>query len=422
MKKKERKKALRLLLRQLAPLIVSVMSCNCPSDNIPIVIQEACCDCEKCKCLHCNCRTMGKVFTVTTLKLINCKRSVHLVSNLLISRIKSLKNIISQRGQDNVLFLLFSAPFSSDSVLSILAEKGFEAIVLPSDSNDLVNDQGDILVDQGDILKTVILVSGMSCTSCVAGIVNCLKGADGVVPDSVSVSLIPSKVELSHFKYTSPQQIANIIEDMGYTICGIESILLNATNYPQEKIADFMIGGMSCSSCVASIENVLKQDGMGVLEVNVSLLTHRAKVVYNPQIIGVRDIKNQIEDMGFTASIVMENDFDHIVQNIDQREMKDLYYQWLWSLLFVIPTFFISMIIMMVLPDGNVLKMWFMQDIVSGLTISDLLLFILATPVQFGLGWRFFDGAFRSLVFAKTANVRYLLNIRWMYWWLSVQG
>jgi Cu+-exporting ATPase len=80
------------------------------------------------------------------------------------------------------------------------------------------------------------------------------------------------------------------------------------------------------------------------------------------------------------------------------------------------------MIIMMVLPDGNVLKMWFMQDIVSGLTISDLLLFILATPVQFGLGWRFFDGAFRSLVFAKTANVRYLLNIRWMYWWLSVQG
>lgn len=79
----------------------------------------------------------------------------------------------------------------------------------------------------------------------------------------------------------------------------------------------------------------------------------------------------------------------------------------IWSLFFVIPTFFISMIIMMVIPDGNAIKMWFMRNIVPGLTVSELLLFILATPVQFGLGWRFFDGAFRSLVYAKTANVRY---------------
>jgi Cu+-exporting ATPase len=346
------------------------------------------------------------VFTVITLQLIDYGRSPDVLSNLLTSRIKSLKNIITKRGQENVLNLLFTAPFSSDSVLQILQEKGYKAIVVDNDSMDLSKDTC-LNIEQGAV-KTQIIVSGITCASCVAAIEKRIVVTDGVIQDSVSVSLIPPKVELMHFKsIITPEQVANIIEEMGYTICGIESISLNFADQSQEQSADFLIGGMSCSSCVAAIEKGLQEVEMGIMEVNVSLLTHKAKVVYNPQLIGLRDIKDKIEDMGYTVSIANGNEFDLIMHNMDHKEFENLYYQMMWSLFFVIPTFFISMIIMMVLPDGNALKMWFMQNIVPGLTVSDLLLFILATPVQFGLGWRFFDGAFRSLVYAKTANVRY---------------
>ena len=59
---------------------------------------------------------------------------------------------------------------------------------------------------------------------------------------------------------------------------------------------------MSCASCVHAIEsNLLKQSG--VLSASVALTTNSAKFTFNPDLIGVRDIIEQIENLGFEASI-----------------------------------------------------------------------------------------------------------------------
>ena len=59
---------------------------------------------------------------------------------------------------------------------------------------------------------------------------------------------------------------------------------------------------MSCASCVHAIEsNLLKQPG--VLSASVALTTSSAKFTFDPDIIGIRDIIEHIENLGFDASI-----------------------------------------------------------------------------------------------------------------------
>lgn len=64
---------------------------------------------------------------------------------------------------------------------------------------------------------------------------------------------------------------------------------------------------MSCTSCVNAIEsNLLKQPG--VLSASVALTTNSAKFTFDPDLIGIRNIIEHIEDLGFDASISKCND------------------------------------------------------------------------------------------------------------------
>ena len=57
----------------------------------------------------------------------------------------------------------------------------------------------------------------------------------------------------------------------------------------ESKQASLKIAGMTCSACVQTIEGHLK--GVeGVIEVAVSLLTNRALIRYDPEVIGLRQI------------------------------------------------------------------------------------------------------------------------------------
>ena len=67
-------------------------------------------------------------------------------------------------------------------------------------------------------------------------------------------------------------------------------------------ILHFQIGGMTCSSCVHTIEtNLSKYDG--VLSVNVALATERGRITYDPDVTGPRDLIKAVEDMGFEAGL-----------------------------------------------------------------------------------------------------------------------
>jgi copper ion binding protein len=72
-----------------------------------------------------------------------------------------------------------------------------------------------------------------------------------------------------------------------------------------EKRIDVPIGGMSCASCVATIEEGVK-DLAGVKEVNVNLATERATVEYLPTQATMSDLKHAIIESGYEVREVAE--------------------------------------------------------------------------------------------------------------------
>lgn len=76
----------------------------------------------------------------------------------------------------------------------------------------------------------------------------------------------------------------------------------SATGKPALKSARFHVGGMSCASCVASLESVLGAVA-GVAGCSVSLLGEEAVVEFDPTQCVVADLKQAIEDVGFEATL-----------------------------------------------------------------------------------------------------------------------
>lgn len=109
--------------------------------------------------------------------------------------------------------------------------------------------------------------------------------------------------------------------------------------------------------------------------------------------------------MGFDAELVLENS-QNLSQQREQEELAKYRYETGMAFIFASPTFFISMIVMMVFPEDNSLRMFFMQEIIDGLTVDGLVTFLLATPVQFWLGKRFYKGAYSSVFHTHSANVK----------------
>ena len=147
-----------------------------------------------------------------------------------------------------------------------------------------------------------------------------------------------------------------------------------------------MISGMTCSACSNMIESVVK-DVKGVEEINVNLLMETAKIVYRPGEIGIRTLIREINDLGFTATLpekeTVGSDTGHSDELMEALQL---------SFLFTIPTV-LFLFLNRVEPTSEYLS----HDIVPNLNLLDVLLLILATPMQFVVGMRFYQGAYKAL-------------------------
>jgi P-type Cu+ transporter len=140
------------------------------------------------------------------------------------------------------------------------------------------------------------------------------------------------------------------------------------------------ISGMHCASCAANIEkNLNKING---LHATVNFASEKAFVEYDNKV-NDNDIKKTIEKLGF--SIVADG-----AQKKDN--IKTIF---LISLIFTVPIAIIAMPFM-----------WMGIEI----PYNNVILFLLATPVQFIVGYRFYKGAFASLK-NKTTNMDTLIAV-----------
>lgn len=142
----------------------------------------------------------------------------------------------------------------------------------------------------------------------------------------------------------------------------------------------FPVLGLSCASCAASVQSMLSSQA-GVSAVAVNYANATATVDYDPAAIREEDMQSVIRSIGYDLVIEKEQAAE-VVEKSEQDRYKKLKIHTLWAAILSIPLMIISM--------------WGMDIPYAG-----LLMWILATPVVFVFGGRFFTSAYRQLIHGK---------------------
>ncbi|KAI7898103.1 E1-E2 ATPase-domain-containing protein [Cokeromyces recurvatus] len=265
-----------------------------------------------------------------------------------------------------------------------------------------------------------MIVSGMYCSSCLVKVRNALTQLHDIIPSTIEISLDTGHCQFEYNgEFITRQRLHQTILQLGFSADNIKITKLTDTDTANiesnENLATthLKVTGMTCSSCVANIErNIMKQPG--VISCQVSLLSKSAVIKHDPSIVGARSLAHLIEQIGYKAELSQQG-LETIAEQrasmraaIDQ-ELGMLQSRFWWSFVFAVPVVLISMIFMMALPSSNPVHRAFVKEITHGLSVGDLVLFLLATPVQFWLGWPFYVKAWRSLVYSRTANMETLV-------------
>lgn len=248
-----------------------------------------------------------------------------------------------------------------------------------------------------ETLKCYLHVSGMTCASCVAAIEKHVSKIPGV--HSVQVALIAAKAEVDYIpNKINPSELAESISRLGFQSTVIQK--------PTEGVIDVNISGMTCSSCVYSIEtNLSKIPGIESAVVTLNLAKGRVK--FNTAKLGPRDILDAINSLGFTATLANSSDRPNYLEH--KEEIRKWRSSFLISLVFGLPCMIIMTYFMVEMSRSDHHHSddcCFMN--IGGLSLENTLLFLLSTPVQFIGGRHFYIQAWAAIKH-RTTNMDVLI-------------
>ncbi|XJO75615.1 hypothetical protein BDV3_006266 [Batrachochytrium dendrobatidis] len=366
-----------------------------------------------------NTRTMKTILVMQGLTCSSCVRNVY---DILVKTPGVFKALVTLRPCVATVHHHYAQVFSG-TLIQRIESLGYQVIdshTIPVNSiRDDHTTSDSVLPVASPILKRLTLtVSGMTCASCVNSIQNMIQTVTGVVSESVVVTLFPQQVVLVHDpNKIGMEQIAQVIEEAGFDVIEKTSLPYVAAGElaSSSSIARTLVKveGMTCSSCVASIETALSNQP-GVHSSTVNLITKQAIIEHDASVIGVRDLISFVNDIGFDAELYSsQNNTSHSggIATSEDRELKQYFYETTIASIFTLPAFFVSMVVMMVFPHDHPVSMFFMQHLIPGVTVEDFVMLMLATPVQFILGYRFYRGAYKSVVKLGTANMDVLVAL-----------
>ncbi len=218
-------------------------------------------------------------------------------------------------------------------------------------------------------------VIGMTCANCVAAVERNSKKVEGVT--DANVNYASEKVTFTYDPAVistkdATEQVIGRIERAGYKV--------------PTATAELPLLGMTCANCANTIERRLKKTP-GVLDVSVNYANEKANVTYASGAATRGDLVAAVRKAGYD---VVEVAGDEEVEDAEAAARADeLQHQktrFLVGAIFSIPLFLLSMG-----RDFGLLGAWAHQPWVNWL------FFVLATPVQFYVGWDYYVGAYKSL-------------------------
>lgn len=234
-----------------------------------------------------------------------------------------------------------------------------------------------------DNKQLTLRVDGMTCASCVVHVEAALKEVPGVSEAWVNLATETASVDYNP-KVVTAQDLMEAVDDAGYSL-EADKITLN-------------IGGMTCASCVSHVGGALKEVP-GVLQAQVNLATEQATVEYLSGIATLDDLREFVTDAGYTIDSVVDDerdeeaDLDRLAHSKEIRVLAR-------KVAFAGAVGALIMVVMYI--PLETLRLSSFQ--------LNLILWTLATPVQFWIGATFYKGAWAGLKH-RTTNMNTLVAV-----------
>ncbi|TGE36414.1 heavy metal translocating P-type ATPase [Desulfosporosinus fructosivorans] len=226
------------------------------------------------------------------------------------------------------------------------------------------------VISGAETQKQQLKISGMSCANCALTIEKGLKTMPGVKTVAVNFASEKLTVEIDP-SVVKEQDLLAKIKDLGYTAQSEDS-----------GKQQFKVDGMTCTNCALAIEKKLGGT-QGVQKVAVNFASETVAVEFDPGLVTMQEIFDQVRDAGYTP---IENKAE---KQDDHTALKQR--NWLiFSAVLSLP-----IMPLMYLPMGRPV----MYTILA-----------MATLIQFTAGWTFYRGAYHVLK-NRSANMDVLVAL-----------
>ncbi|HQT26440.1 MAG TPA: heavy metal translocating P-type ATPase, partial [Burkholderiales bacterium] len=200
--------------------------------------------------------------------------------------------------------------------------------------------------------KIEIPIEGMHCVNCAGRVEKALNAVEGA---KASVNFASEK--------------AYVAFDPEKTSSGelVDTVLKTGFKVPKETV-NLSISGMHCANCALTVERAL--NALEGVEANVNFASEKAHVSFPTGSVAVQKLIDAVKNAGYGASIATAEDR----KRREEAYRKD-FRLFVFSAMLTLPL---------------LLHM-------AGIHIPRLTQLILATPVQFWVGKRFYEGAYHAL-------------------------
>ncbi|XP_057525444.1 probable copper-transporting ATPase HMA5 [Amaranthus tricolor] len=313
-------------------------------------------------------RESKALFGVMGMSCSSCSNSIEKAIKRLPGIREAIVDVLNNRAQ-----VIFNPSLvNEEKILETIVDVGFEATLIDHNINNSSN----------QVCR--IHIKGMTCTTCSNTIESNLQGLNGVTKAQVA---LPTEEAEIHYdpNLVTYNQLLEVVEDSGF-----EAVLI-ASGDDKCKV-ELKIDGLRTSRSWRIVESSL-ETLPGVQSIGVDPKDQKISIFYESDVIGPRSIIEMIESFGSGRYKAMICSDELGRDSHKHEEIKHYYRLLIWSLMFMIPVFLTSMVFMYI--PG--VRLVFDNKVMKMLTVGEIVRLVLATPIQFIIGWRFYIGSYNAL-------------------------
>jgi Cu+-exporting ATPase len=215
-------------------------------------------------------------------------------------------------------------------------------------------------------IQATLRIRGMHCATCVDTVKEALQSLDGV--QDARVNLATEKATVTYDpNRVSMESLEKAVKESGYEVAKDE--------------LTFTIGGMHCATCAMTVQDSLKEVP-GVFDAKVNFALGKAFVDFDSSVASRDSLRKAVEESGYKVLEVQGVMAEQLAREKERKEgLKAL----LVAAAFSIPIAVISFTYGL-WPKG-----------IASEEIINYILLILATPVQFYAGFRYYRGTYWAI-------------------------